>query len=60
MVIGPVVSHILGGWYPQMLLHCLKEQMLLTVKGFVLILLFLVLFLLKYIIILCMRVVYHE
>ena len=36
MVIGPVVSEILGGrWYhptPQMLLHCQKEQMLLTVN----------------------------
>ena len=36
MVIGPVVSEILGGRYhpPQMLLHCQKEQMLLTVKLF--------------------------
>ena len=35
MVIGPVVSEILGGVVPplQMLLHCQKEQMLLTVKG---------------------------
>ena len=32
MVIGPVVSEILGGGgtTPQMLLHCQKEQMLLT------------------------------
>ena len=36
MVIGPVVSEILGGGTtppPQMLLHCQKEQMLLTFKG---------------------------
>ena len=34
MVIGSVVSEILGGVNPpQMLLHCQKEQMLLTVKG---------------------------
>ena len=33
MVIRPVVSEILGGVVPpQMLLHCQKEQMLLTVK----------------------------
>ena len=35
MVIGPVVSEILGGGVvppPQMLLHCQKEQSLLTVK----------------------------
>ena len=34
MVIGPVVSEILGGdgTTPQMLLHCQKEQMLLTVN----------------------------
>ena len=34
MVISPVVSEILGvgGTTPQMLLHCQKEQMLLTVK----------------------------
>ena len=34
MGIGPVVSEILGGVVPtpQMLLHCQKEQMLLTVK----------------------------
>ena len=34
MVIGSVVSEILGGVVPppQMLLHCQKEQMLLTVK----------------------------
>ena len=36
MVIGPVVSEILGGdgTTPQMLLHCQKEQMLLTVKSY--------------------------
>ena len=36
MVIRSVVSDILGGWWyppsPQMLLHCQKEQMLLTVN----------------------------
>ena len=34
MVIGTVVSEILGGsgTTPQMLLHCQKEQMLLTVN----------------------------
>ena len=33
MVIGPVVSEILGGVIPtpQMLLHCQKEQMLLMI-----------------------------